>query len=275
MRAMKQFIKQFSVLTFISMFGLALPAATQAAPAMGGGGFRSGSAGFRGGAMGGAPMGYRGGSVSGMHVGAPAGYRGGSVSGMHVGAPAGYRGGSATAYHGGYRGGYSSAYYGGYYGYRGGYYGGYRGGYYGHNHNGYCGYYYYGGSWYPWWGLSFSYAYNATPYYYYPVAATYAPAVVYDSPPSSTAVYTSSPTPSTPVEPVVKDVQPGAQPQPMGPADVKALAKGGVSEDVILSQIRNSGTVFHLTTAEILDLKQSGVSDKIIDFMINTATPSH
>ena len=59
----------------------------------------------------------------------------------------------------------------------------------------------------------------------------------------------------------------------MSAADVKALAKGGMSEEVIISQIRTSHAVFHLTTAEILDLKQSGVSDKIIDFMINT--PNH
>jgi hypothetical protein len=54
------------------------------------------------------------------------------------------------------------------------------------------------------------------------------------------------------------------------PADVKLLAKAGVSEEVIISQIRNSRIVYHLTTAEILDLKENGVSPKVIDFMINT-----
>jgi len=39
---------------------------------------------------------------------------------------------------------------------------------------------------------------------------------------------------------------------------------------VILSHLRNSGAVYHLTTAEIIDLKQNGVSEKVIDFMINT-----
>ena len=56
----------------------------------------------------------------------------------------------------------------------------------------------------------------------------------------------------------------------MAVADIKALAKGGIGEVVILSQIRNSQSVFHLTTAEIIDLKNSGVSEKVIDFMINT-----
>jgi hypothetical protein len=60
------------------------------------------------------------------------------------------------------------------------------------------------------------------------------------------------------------------QGQPLGLADIKALAKAGVSEEVIISQIRNSGTVYHMNTAEIIDLKDAGVTEKVIDFMINT-----
>jgi hypothetical protein len=58
--------------------------------------------------------------------------------------------------------------------------------------------------------------------------------------------------------------------QPLGTADVKMLAKSGISDEVIISQIRNSLTVYHLTAADILDLKDAGVSEKVIDFMINT-----
>ena len=58
--------------------------------------------------------------------------------------------------------------------------------------------------------------------------------------------------------------------QPMGLPDIKMLAKSGVSDEVILSQIRNTHTVYHLSAAEILDLKDAGVSEKVIDFMINT-----
>jgi hypothetical protein len=53
---------------------------------------------------------------------------------------------------------------------------------------------------------------------------------------------------------------------------VKALAAATLSDDVIISQIRNSRTVFHLSSADILDLKNSGVDEKVIDFMINTPT---
>ena len=64
----------------------------------------------------------------------------------------------------------------------------------------------------------------------------------------------------------------GAGPgQPVSVSDVKALAKAGLSDQVILSQIRISGAIYQLTTAEIIDLKNSGVSDPVIDFMINTA----
>jgi hypothetical protein len=58
--------------------------------------------------------------------------------------------------------------------------------------------------------------------------------------------------------------------QPLGLADVKMLAKSGLSDEVIISQIRASHTVYHLSAAEILDLKDNSVSEKIIDFMINT-----
>jgi len=61
-----------------------------------------------------------------------------------------------------------------------------------------------------------------------------------------------------------------AQGQPLGLADIKALAKAGISDEVIISQIRNSRVVYRLTTAEIIDLKDAGVSNRVIDFMINT-----
>ncbi|HUI07421.1 MAG TPA: YXWGXW repeat-containing protein [Verrucomicrobiae bacterium] len=68
--------------------------------------------------------------------------------------------------------------------------------------------------------------------------------------------------------------QSAAQDQPLGLPDVKMLAKNGVSDDVILSQIRNSHTVYRLSAAEIIDLKDAGVSQRVIDFMINTPTTS-
>lgn len=60
------------------------------------------------------------------------------------------------------------------------------------------------------------------------------------------------------------------QGQPLGLADVKALASAGISDDVIISQIRTSRTVYHLSAGDIIDLHNSGVSQKVIDYMINT-----
>lgn len=60
------------------------------------------------------------------------------------------------------------------------------------------------------------------------------------------------------------------QGQPLTVADIKSLAKAGISEDVIISQIASSHTVFHLSSADIIDLRDSGVPDKVINYMINT-----
>jgi hypothetical protein len=58
--------------------------------------------------------------------------------------------------------------------------------------------------------------------------------------------------------------------QPMVLEDVKDMAKLGFSPDVIVSQVRISHTVFHLTASAIIDLKSSGVSEQVIDFLIST-----
>ena len=55
-------------------------------------------------------------------------------------------------------------------------------------------------------------------------------------------------------------------------ADVKMLAKAGMSDEVILSHIRNAQAAFRLNTAEIIELKDTGVSQRVIEFMINTST---
>jgi outer membrane lipoprotein SlyB len=60
------------------------------------------------------------------------------------------------------------------------------------------------------------------------------------------------------------------QGQPLSISDIKALAEANVSDDVIISQIRNSHTVFHLSTSDIIDLHNAGVSEIVINFMINT-----
>ena len=107
------------------------------------------------------------------------------------------------------------------------------------------------------------------------------PAVIYASPlstplaentnpsvvdrPVPTIAGRESPIPSTPQ----REYSP--QKQLQGEAEVKALVKAGVSEKIILNQIRNSHVVYHLTAAEIIDLKENGVSERVIDFIISSA----
>jgi hypothetical protein len=57
---------------------------------------------------------------------------------------------------------------------------------------------------------------------------------------------------------------------PLSVADIKALGKAGVSDDTIIVQIVNSHTVYHLSANDIIDLHDSGISQRVIDFMINT-----
>jgi uncharacterized protein YcfJ len=59
---------------------------------------------------------------------------------------------------------------------------------------------------------------------------------------------------------------------PLSVADVKALAKAGLNDDTIIAQINNSHTVYHLNATDIIDLHESGVSQRIITYMVDTAT---
>ncbi|MCS7337080.1 MAG: glycine zipper domain-containing protein [Verrucomicrobiae bacterium] len=60
--------------------------------------------------------------------------------------------------------------------------------------------------------------------------------------------------------------------QPLGLADIKAMAQAGVSDDVIISQIRATGSTYRLSAADIIELHNAGVSSRVIDYMINTGT---
>lgn len=60
-------------------------------------------------------------------------------------------------------------------------------------------------------------------------------------------------------------------PQPLSLNDIKAMARGGVSDDSIISQIITTRSVYHLDANAIIDLKSAGVSDKVIAYVINTA----
>ncbi len=58
--------------------------------------------------------------------------------------------------------------------------------------------------------------------------------------------------------------------QPLTVPDVKLMAKLAFPPEVINEQIRNSHSVYYLNANEIIDLKQSGVPDAVVDVMITT-----
>ncbi len=58
--------------------------------------------------------------------------------------------------------------------------------------------------------------------------------------------------------------------EPLSTTDIKKMTKAGLSDDVIISQIDATKSVFHLSSADIIDLKKAGVSQRVINYMIQT-----
>lgn len=77
------------------------------------------------------------------------------------------------------------------------------------------------------------------------------------SAPTTTTASTPAPANSTPVT------------LPYGVEDVLKLSRAQVSEDVILTFIHNSGTVYNLAPNDIVYLRNAGVSDRVISAMLD------
>jgi len=58
---------------------------------------------------------------------------------------------------------------------------------------------------------------------------------------------------------------------PLGITDVAQMAQSHISDDVIVSQIRTTGSVYRLSATDITWLKQNGVSDAVVMEMQATA----
>lgn len=61
------------------------------------------------------------------------------------------------------------------------------------------------------------------------------------------------------------------QGEPLATADIKAMASANVGDDVIISQIQSTRSIYHLSAADIIDLHNAGVSEKVIQYMIHTS----
>lgn len=60
-----------------------------------------------------------------------------------------------------------------------------------------------------------------------------------------------------------------AQSLPPGVQDVVKMKQAGLSDDVILSQVRNSGASYNLTADQIISLKSQNISDPVINALIS------
>ena len=52
--------------------------------------------------------------------------------------------------------------------------------------------------------------------------------------------------------------------------EVVDMSRSGVSDGVIVNQIRSSGTAFRLTPADVTNLHQQGVTDPVINAMLES-----
>ena len=52
--------------------------------------------------------------------------------------------------------------------------------------------------------------------------------------------------------------------------DVKNMSRNGLKDDTIINQIKATNSTYRLTADQIIDLKKSGVSQRVIDYMIQT-----
>jgi hypothetical protein len=53
--------------------------------------------------------------------------------------------------------------------------------------------------------------------------------------------------------------------------DIKSLARAHVRDSIVLRYLRDHGTVYFLTSQDVTDLQKAGVSQSIIDYMLQTA----
>jgi hypothetical protein len=58
---------------------------------------------------------------------------------------------------------------------------------------------------------------------------------------------------------------------PLALADIANLSRAGVNDGVILRYIRDQGTVYTLNSADVVRLRHAGVSQSVIDYMLQTA----
>jgi len=76
-------------------------------------------------------------------------------------------------------------------------------------------------------------------------------------------------TQSTVVAAPVIVTQPAQPKLPYGVDDVLKLSRAQIGDDVIINYIKNSGTIYNLASSDIVYLKSAGVSERVINTMLD------
>ena len=52
--------------------------------------------------------------------------------------------------------------------------------------------------------------------------------------------------------------------------DLEELGRRGVPDEVVLQHLQQRGDVYRLTTAQVLQLREAGVTDRVIDYLLGS-----
>ncbi len=64
---------------------------------------------------------------------------------------------------------------------------------------------------------------------------------------------------------------PAPRPSALTESDVLAMVKAGMSDNDILRRIDATHTIFHLSSDDVVRLRQEGVSDRVVNDMLDTS----
>ncbi len=51
--------------------------------------------------------------------------------------------------------------------------------------------------------------------------------------------------------------------------DIKAMSRAGIDDSTIIDMIRRTDSVYNLTSEQVIELQKAGVSQRVINYMIN------
>lgn len=53
--------------------------------------------------------------------------------------------------------------------------------------------------------------------------------------------------------------------------DIEKMSKAGIADDKIIGAIHSTGSIYHLSSSDVAELKSKGVSQRVIDYMLQTS----